>query len=71
MCVAQVAQPQVNPDSTIAQGKHIVVLGLRGGLLGANPIPHRLAWGVQFGMDRAVWQEPEQFGSELNNISLV
>ncbi|GKB54040.1 hypothetical protein Tco_0904793 [Tanacetum coccineum] len=63
-----VAQPQVNPDSTIAQvehitpftycgtgvqrlynmlhhvsleGRHIVVLGLRGGLLGANPIPHR------------------------------
>ncbi|GKC17187.1 hypothetical protein Tco_1013969 [Tanacetum coccineum] len=26
----------------------IVVLGLRGRLLGANPIPHRLAWGVQF-----------------------
>ncbi|GKD98092.1 hypothetical protein Tco_1381989 [Tanacetum coccineum] len=62
-----VAQPQVNPDSTIAQvehitpftlcgtgvhrlynmlshvsleGRHIVVLGLRGGLLGANPIQH-------------------------------
>ncbi|GJY88896.1 retrovirus-related pol polyprotein from transposon TNT 1-94 [Tanacetum coccineum] len=66
-----VTQPQVNPDSTIAQGRHIVVLGLRGGLLGANPIPHRLARGVQFGMDRAVWHEPEQFSSELNNISLV
>nr|GFB72849.1 hypothetical protein [Tanacetum cinerariifolium] len=30
-----------------------------------------LAWGVQFGMGRAVWHEPEQFSSELNNISLV
>ncbi|GJR39680.1 hypothetical protein Tco_1215364 [Tanacetum coccineum] len=36
-----VVQPQVNPDSTIAQGRPIVVLSLRGGLLGANPIPHR------------------------------
>ncbi|GJS65089.1 putative RNA-directed DNA polymerase [Tanacetum coccineum] len=26
---------------------------------------------VQFGTDRAVWHEPEQFSSELNNISLV
>ncbi|GJT89289.1 hypothetical protein Tco_1071006 [Tanacetum coccineum] len=30
----------------------------------------KLARGVQFGMDRAVWHEPEQFSSELNNISL-
>nr|GEW12975.1 hypothetical protein [Tanacetum cinerariifolium] len=30
-----------------------------------------LARGVQFGMGRAVWHEPEQFSSELNNISLV
>ncbi|GKD82940.1 retrovirus-related pol polyprotein from transposon TNT 1-94, partial [Tanacetum coccineum] len=54
----------------------IVVLGFRGGLLGANPIPHRLARGMQFGTGRAVWHdhvvwhEPEQFISELNNISL-
>ncbi|GKE12987.1 hypothetical protein Tco_1416538 [Tanacetum coccineum] len=48
----------------------IVVLGLRGGLLGANPIPHRLARGVQFSTDRAVWHEPDQFSSELNNIYL-
>ncbi|GJR70636.1 retrovirus-related pol polyprotein from transposon TNT 1-94 [Tanacetum coccineum] len=53
------------------EGRHIVVLGLRGGLLGANPIPHRLARGVQFSTGRAVWHEPEQFSSELNNISLV
>ncbi|GJT22233.1 retrovirus-related pol polyprotein from transposon TNT 1-94 [Tanacetum coccineum] len=37
-----VTQPQVNPDSTIAQ----------------------------FSTGRAVWHEPEQFSSELNNISL-
>nr|GEV91703.1 zinc finger, CCHC-type [Tanacetum cinerariifolium] len=30
-----------------------------------------LAWGMQFSTDRAVWHEPEQFSSELNNISLV
>ncbi|GKA39336.1 hypothetical protein Tco_0731887 [Tanacetum coccineum] len=60
----------------------IVVLGLRVGLLGANPIPHRLAQGVQFSTglaiwhdhavwhDRAVWHEPEQFSLKLNNISL-
>ncbi|GJR29865.1 hypothetical protein Tco_1106097 [Tanacetum coccineum] len=64
-----VTQPQVNPDSTIAQGRHIVVLGLRGELLGANPIPHRI-WVYVF-VPRAVWHEPEQFSSELNNISLV
>ncbi|GKC48496.1 RNA-directed DNA polymerase, eukaryota [Tanacetum coccineum] len=52
------------------EGRLILVLGLRGGLLGANPIPHRLARGVQFGTRRAVWHEPEQFSSELNNISL-
>ncbi|GJQ99102.1 hypothetical protein Tco_0522087 [Tanacetum coccineum] len=71
------------------KGRPIVVLGLREGLLGANPIPHRLARGVQFGTRRAVWHEacslargvqfstcravwhePEQFSSELNNISL-
>ncbi|GJU47188.1 retrovirus-related pol polyprotein from transposon TNT 1-94 [Tanacetum coccineum] len=46
----------------------IVVLGLRGGLLGANPIPHRTGRAVWH--DRAVWHEPEQFSSELNNISL-
>ncbi|GJS55586.1 hypothetical protein Tco_0628948 [Tanacetum coccineum] len=70
-----VAQPQVNPDSMIAQGRHIVVLGLRGGLLGANPIPHRFAQGVHTDRavwhDHAVWHEPEQFSSDLNNISLV
>ncbi|GJS35555.1 hypothetical protein Tco_0533937 [Tanacetum coccineum] len=42
----------------------IVVLDLRGGLLGANPIPHRSCH------DRAIWHEPEKFSSELNNISL-
>ncbi|GKC92140.1 hypothetical protein Tco_1157582, partial [Tanacetum coccineum] len=57
--------------------KPIVALGLRGGLLGANPILHRLARIVQFSTgravwhDRALWPEPEQFSSELNNISLV
>ncbi|GKD71672.1 hypothetical protein Tco_1325762, partial [Tanacetum coccineum] len=82
-----VAQPQVNPDSTIAQaeqitpftkcgtgvqrlynmlrhvsleGRLIVVLGLRGGILGANPIPHRdlgvcVFYHVKFGTGRAVW----------------
>ncbi|GJQ94970.1 retrovirus-related pol polyprotein from transposon TNT 1-94 [Tanacetum coccineum] len=30
-----------------------------------------LARVVQFSTDRAVWHEPEQFSSELNNISLV
>ncbi|GKA64597.1 TMV resistance protein N-like protein [Tanacetum coccineum] len=30
------------------EGRPIVVLGLRGGLLGANSIPHRLAWITQF-----------------------
>ncbi|GJR92325.1 retrovirus-related pol polyprotein from transposon TNT 1-94 [Tanacetum coccineum] len=49
----------------------IVVMGLRGWLLGANPIPHRLARGVQFSTGRAVWHKPEQFSSELNNISQV
>ncbi|GJS85219.1 miraculin-like protein [Tanacetum coccineum] len=29
-----------------------------------------LASGVQFSTDRAIWHEPEQFSSELNNISL-
>ncbi|GKA07026.1 retrovirus-related pol polyprotein from transposon TNT 1-94 [Tanacetum coccineum] len=43
MSVAQMAQPQVNPYSTIAQGMPIVVLGLRRGLMGANPIPHQLS----------------------------
>ncbi|GKD00997.1 hypothetical protein Tco_1171271 [Tanacetum coccineum] len=49
----------------------IVVLGLRGGLLGANLIPHRdlgvcVLYPVQFSTgravwhDRAVWHEPEQ-----------
>ncbi|GKE55697.1 hypothetical protein Tco_1494882 [Tanacetum coccineum] len=52
------------------EGRLILVLGLRGGLLGANPISHRLARGVQFSTRRAVWHEPEQFSSELNNISL-
>ncbi|GJW14914.1 retrovirus-related pol polyprotein from transposon TNT 1-94 [Tanacetum coccineum] len=28
-----------------------------------------LARGVQFSMDRAVWHEPEQYSSELNNLS--
>ncbi|GKE73881.1 RNA-directed DNA polymerase, eukaryota, reverse transcriptase zinc-binding domain protein [Tanacetum coccineum] len=30
-----------------------------------------LEWVVQFGTGPAVWHEPEQFSSELNNISLV
>ncbi|GKE61962.1 hypothetical protein Tco_1512329 [Tanacetum coccineum] len=30
-----------------------------------------LARVVQFGTDRVVWHQPEQFSSELNNISLV
>ncbi|GJZ94672.1 hypothetical protein Tco_0666875 [Tanacetum coccineum] len=55
----------------------IVVLGLRGGLLGANPISYRLARGVQFDTGRAfwhvrvVWHEPEQFSSELNKFDPV
>ncbi|GJS04596.1 hypothetical protein Tco_0321104 [Tanacetum coccineum] len=52
-----VVQPQVNPDSTISQGRPIVVMGFRGGLLDANPIPHCLARGVQFGTGRAVWHD--------------
>ncbi|GJW39530.1 retrovirus-related pol polyprotein from transposon TNT 1-94 [Tanacetum coccineum] len=83
MYVAQVAQPQVNPDSTIAQvehitpftyygtgvqrlynmlhhvsleGRHIVVLGLRGGLLGANPISHRPRVGQAL-LQQLVWTD--------------
>ncbi|GJS73065.1 retrovirus-related pol polyprotein from transposon TNT 1-94 [Tanacetum coccineum] len=59
-----VAQPQVNPDSTIAQ-IGVCVFVPRAVWHGACS----LARGVQFGMDRAVWHEPQQFSSKLNNIS--
>ncbi|GKC73764.1 hypothetical protein Tco_1119647, partial [Tanacetum coccineum] len=45
---SEVAQPQVNSDSTIAQ-------------FGTG----RAVW-----HDRALWHEPEEFSSKLNNISL-
>ncbi|GJZ01348.1 retrovirus-related pol polyprotein from transposon TNT 1-94 [Tanacetum coccineum] len=38
--------------------------GFEGRVVGCKPNP------TSFGMGRAVWHEPEQFSSELNNISL-
>ncbi|GJV83806.1 retrovirus-related pol polyprotein from transposon TNT 1-94 [Tanacetum coccineum] len=63
-----------SPD-VCGAGRPIVVLGLRGGLLGANPIPHSLARGVargvQFSMGhavgtgRAVWHETDSLARSL------
>ncbi|GKC38119.1 uncharacterized mitochondrial protein-like protein [Tanacetum coccineum] len=91
MCVAQVAQHQVNPDSTIARVEQITSFRksgtggpatlehvtscivereaycsteFEGRVVGCKPNP------TSFGMGRAVWHEPEQFSSKLNNISL-
>ncbi|GKC97495.1 retrovirus-related pol polyprotein from transposon TNT 1-94, partial [Tanacetum coccineum] len=58
-CVwTQVAQPQlIQIQNDSSEERPIVVLGLRGGLLGANPISHRLARSMQFGTGRAVWHD--------------